>query len=426
MKPFFVFLILLINIKVFAEDQDSTIMAITQDGSGQTNLKEVNQEETISIGVVLSQSGKLKELAQYIRRGYDLALEQINSRGGIRVGNRFLKLEITYADAGSDVSIAKSAAESLIKKNVRFLLGPYGENLAVAIYPLAEKYKIPFVHSRGIATSLFNSNLKYTFSISSSADQYLKSAVKLLGEASLTRGRNPQDLKVAIITRDDQNTQDFRAGVVDAIHEWKMQLVGDYTIGASPKEIESSVDNIMQIKPDLLVACLLSDGVRPLINNIAKKKFDIPMIAMSSCLPGRVEDLKPKSDHILCAAQWDPYLNYADRFFASSVDYVISYNLKYNMIPPYQSAGASAALIVLADAIERAQSLDSERVRDALAQTKLKTLYGEIRFDAEKNNAKPMILYQIMNGIYKIVYPLPAAWSQLLFPMPSWQERVVD
>lgn len=413
------------SLNVYAENGHSTIIAVETKPEEQAPLANT-ENDTIKIGVVYAQTGQLKEVAQILRKGYDIALEQINARGGIRVGNRFYKLELIYADGGSDPNSSKAGAEVLIKKGVRFLLGPYGTSIASAIYPLAEKYKIPFVQSQGTSLILYSPNLHYTFSISSSADQYLKSVVKLLGEASLARGRKSQELKIAIIARDDSSSQDIRSGVVEALQEWQMQLIGDYTIGTSTKDIKETLEKIEPLKPDLLVATLLPDGVRPFVNELAKKKIDFPMVAMTHCDAGKIEDLKPKSDYILCASQWDPYLNYPDRFFASSVDYAITYNLKYNLNPPYQSAGASASLIVLADAIERAQSLDSERVREALEQTKMKTLYGEIRFDKEKNKTKPMVLYQIMNGVYKIIYPLTVAWSQFVFPMPSWQERVVD
>lgn len=413
------------SFNAYAENGQSTIIAVETKPAEQPSLANTDND-TIKIGAVIAQTGMLKEIAQIVRKGYDIALDQINTRGGIRVGNRFYKLELIYADGASDPNSSKVGAEDLIKKGVKFLLGPYGSNIASAIYPLAEKYKIPFVQSQGTALLLYSPNLHYTFSTSSSADQYLKPAIKLLGEASLARGRKAEDLKIAIIARDEPSSQDIRSGVVEALQEWKMQLIGDYTISASSKDISDILDKIAPSKPDLLIATLQSDGARPFVNELAKKKIDFPMVAMTHCDASKIEDLKPKSDYILCASQWDPFLNYPDRFFASSADYAISYNLKYNINPPYQSAGASASLILLADAIERAQSLEPEKVRDALEQTKLKTLYGEIRFDKEKNKAKPMVLYQLMNGVYKIVYPLSGAWAQLAFPMPSWQERVVD
>ncbi|HBT40664.1 MAG TPA: amino acid ABC transporter substrate-binding protein, partial [Rhodospirillaceae bacterium] len=62
------------------------------------------------------------------------------------------------------------------------------------------------------------------------------------------------------------------------------------------------------------------------------------------------------------------------------------------------------------DAFERANSLDPEKVRDAIAATDMETFYGGIKFAPEGNNiAKPMVLRQIQNGEYNVV--APSKWA---------------
>jgi branched-chain amino acid transport system substrate-binding protein len=57
-------------------------------------------------------------------------------------------------------------------------------------------------------------------------------------------------------------------------------------------------------------------------------------------------------------------------------------------------------------------------VRDALAETDMMTFYGPIRFDESgKNIAKPMVLYQVQDGEYKVVYPPEPAEAELRYPM---------
>ena len=49
-------------------------------------------------------------------------------------------------------------------------------------------------------------------------------------------------------------------------------------------------------------------------------------------------------------------------------------------------------------------------MRDALAATDMQTFYGPVKFDETgKNTAKPMVLYQIQDGQYKVV--APAEWA---------------
>jgi len=79
---------------------------------------------------------------------------------------------------------------------------------------------------------------------------------------------------------------------------------------------------------------------------------------------------------------------------------------------------------VFADAFERAGSFDPAVVRDALAATDMMTFYGGINFDdAGRNIAKPMVLFQVQDGEYRVVYPSEASEAELRHPTPRWSER---
>jgi branched-chain amino acid transport system substrate-binding protein len=86
-------------------------------------------------------------------------------------------------------------------------------------------------------------------------------------------------------------------------------------------------------------------------------------------------------------------------------------------VVPYQTAQASAAVYVWADAFKRANSLDKEKLRDALMKTDLKTFYGEIKFAPDGSNpGKEILLRQIQNGKYKLVWPTAVAAAKLVYP----------
>ena len=54
----------------------------------------------------------------------------------------------------------------------------------------------------------------------------------------------------------------------------------------------------------------------------------------------------------------------------------------------------------------------------------MQTFYGNIKFDETgKNTAKPMVLYQVQDGAYRVVAPTKWASSKLRFPTPSWSAR---
>jgi branched-chain amino acid transport system substrate-binding protein len=54
----------------------------------------------------------------------------------------------------------------------------------------------------------------------------------------------------------------------------------------------------------------------------------------------------------------------------------------------------------------------------------METFYGNIKFDPSgKNIAKPMVLYQVQDGEYKVVYPSKWANAKLRYPTPPWSKR---
>ena len=56
-------------------------------------------------------------------------------------------------------------------------------------------------------------------------------------------------------------------------------------------------------------------------------------------------------------------------------------------------------------------------MRDAIAATDMMTFYGPIKFDETgKYTAKPMVLYQVIQGDYKVVAPTKWAETKLVFP----------
>ena len=107
--------------------------------------------------------------------------------------------------------------------------------------------------------------------------------------------------------------------------------------------------------------------------------------------------------------------------FGSAGDYELRFKAAYPEYRlkkvPYQTAQATAAVYVFKDAFERANSMDKEKVRDAIAATDMKTFYGDIRFaEAGNNIAKPMALRQIQNGQYNVVAPSAFASHTLIWP----------
>ncbi len=85
-------------------------------------------------------------------------------------------------------------------------------------------------------------------------------------------------------------------------------------------------------------------------------------------------------------------------------------------------------MLVYKDAFERANSFDTEKLRNALAKTEMQTFYGNIKFGSGgQNTAKPMVLFQVRckgdTCENKVVAPTKWASAKLVHPVPSWSKR---
>ena len=136
-------------------------------------------------------------------------------------------------------------------------------------------------------------------------------------------------------------------------------------------------------------------------------KINAPAIAITHCEAAKVHVKFPKSANgILCPTQWLTNLPNSEPLFGDAQRYDKEFKVaypEYNTGIPYQTAQASAAVLVFKDAFERANSFDQDKVRDALSATDMDTFYGPVKFSEAGNNiAKRMFYRQIQaDGSYK-------------------------
>ncbi|BBM88445.1 branched-chain amino acid transport system substrate-binding protein [Spirochaetota bacterium] len=380
--------------------------------------------DTIVLGAAISLTGKYSTNGKHTKNGYDLAVREINKKGGVTVNGKKYKIEVKYYDDESTPARAAQLAERLIKQDgIQFLLGPYSSGLTKAMAPVSEKYKVPMIEANGASRSLFTKGYKYLFAILTSADQYLSVAIDVLAEKAEEAGKRPRDMKIAIAMENDPFSQDVRLGILEAAKKYKMKVVIDDKLPKTLDDMAATLAKVKAVKPDILAVSGHAKGAATAARQIEQFKVNVDMIALTHCDSAAIESKFPKgSSHILCALQWQKELTYKDDdgVFGTGLDFVKLFRETYNYEPPYQSAESAAAVQVYADAFARANSFNTLKVRNAIAKTKMQTFYGNVRFNkAGQNIAKPMVLSQIIDGSYKVVAPTKWATTPIVYPKPN-------
>ena len=125
------------------------------------------------------------------------------------------------------------------------------------------------------------------------------------------------------------------------------------------------------------------------------------------------------ANHLLTATLWTPVLKYS-----GTREYYDGYIKQYANPPDYHGAEAYSALIVVADALKRANGYDPESIRRALDHTDLITPFGPVKFGSyeqfERQNQLPTQVLQISNGKFECVWPEDHATSNFI-PPANWR-----
>jgi branched-chain amino acid transport system substrate-binding protein len=181
--------------------------------------------------------------------------------------------------------------------------------------------------------------------------------------------------------------------------------------------MSTTLTKVKALKPDMLIVSGHSKGAAPAARQIDEMKVNVPIIAMTHCEAAKVQEKFPNAaTGILCPTQWVENISKRDDIFGSASDWNEGFKAAYPSYSsvPYQTAQASAAVLVWKEAFEAANSFDKDAVRDAISALEMETFYGNIKFSPEGNNiAKPMFMRQIQpDGSYKLVESL----SDMIYP----------
>jgi branched-chain amino acid transport system substrate-binding protein len=115
----------------------------------------------------------------------------------------------------------------------------------------------------------------------------------------------------------------------------------------------------------------------------------------------------PLADNVTSATWWHPAVRYISKdVFGSAVRYTDAFQKKFNALPDFTNATGSAVGIVLQMAIERAGSVDRDKVRAELVKGGFDTFFGPLSFNSvgQAMSYVPPV-FQIQNGKTVVIYP---------------------
>ncbi|QKP77671.1 amino acid ABC transporter substrate-binding protein [Methyloligella sp. GL2] len=365
--------------------------------------------EVIVLGAPISLSGSYAKNGAFMRDGYKFAVQSINRAGGVVVRGKPYKLELKFYDDRSRPDLSAAIAEKLIEQDrVRFLLGPYSTDLTEAVAPVAERYRVPLISGNAAGRSLYDKHYCCFFAVLSSTDRYFTALFASAKRILKTEKRSHSGpITLAIATRGDRFSQDVRASVLADAEKNGMRLVLDDRLPDPPTDLSSTLARVRVLKPDIMVVSGRERGAIEAVNQFDAADIDVPILAVSHCDSSKIiEQTGKAAEGIYCPMQWIKSAAYRGKWFGSAANFARHFEQKYGYEPPYHAAQSAAAVVVYADALERAESIETEEVLDKVGDTKLDTFYGPVAFGPSGENiAKEMVVTRVVGGRHVVIQP---------------------
>ncbi len=380
-------------------------------------------DSTIVIGFTESQTGPLNVDSQGQTRGYDFWRDEVNAKGGIKVGDKQYKVKfVSYDDQSVGGRVQQLYTRLINGDKAQFLFSPYSSGMTAPATVVSEEYNKIMLDSGGAEEKPFETGNKYLFMVITSAGHYLSGAIEALKE------KDPH-AKVAIVYSDDPFSKAVTTAAIKQAKEAGLDVVMQESYAPSTTDFGPIVSKMISSGADaFLGGGHYSDGAtlaRQMHEQNANMKFMSILVAPSD---NKFAQLGSAALGVTFPSQWEPQVNYKPEFGPTGAEFVKAFQAKYQQVPDYHAASGYAVGLILQHAIEKANSLDTDKVAAALNATDVTTFFGKTKFatDSAQHGLQvghTMVLGQWQNENGKlakeVVWPTAAESAKMLYPISA-------
>jgi branched-chain amino acid transport system substrate-binding protein len=381
------------------------------------------EPDTITIGFTASRTGPLNVDSTGQERGYEFWRDEVNAKGGIKVGDKQYQVKfVSYDDQSVGGRVQQLYTRLINQDRAQFLFSPYSSGLVAPAAIISEQYDKVMIDSGGAEEKPFELGNKHLFMVITSASHYLSGAVDAL------KSKNPH-AKVALIYSDDPFSKTVLAAAREQAKAAGLDVVLDESYAPSTTDFGPIVNKVISSNADaLLGGGHYSDGAT-LARQLHDQKADLKWISiLVAPADDKFADLGAAALGVTVPSQWELQVSYKPDFGPTTQEFAKAFQAKFKVPPDYHSASGYTSGVVLERAIETAGSLDPEKVTAALNATDFTTFFGHIKFATDPahhglQSAHQMVLaqWQKQNGKLgrQVVWPLAAKSADLIYPIAA-------
>ncbi len=363
------------------------------------------EKKEILIGAVNSLTGENVLTAAECKWAYEQAIADVNKKGGIflKEFNKKLPVKLIFADDKSTADGGAAAMERLIKVNhIDLALSSNITPINQAAGTVAEKYKMYYSIATSWLDFIEKENFKYVSDVFTDTGRAAIAPFEVWKK--LPEAQRPK--APALLVEDSPDGQGFGGGVRATAKAAGVTFAVDEPFNVGANDFSAQILKYKAAKVDALLTLMSPEQAVLLIRQFKEQGYRVPYLhGWKGFWPREFEKTLGKdADYIIHDGFWNSgngapgSADLQKRFVAKFKNDSVSVGLSY----------ANAQMLCMA--IERAGSLQPEKVRDAVFGKEFKgTVIGDVKYNEKGLAFSPLLALQWYHGN-----------RMQLFPATSW------
>ena len=377
--------------------------------------------DAILVGATLAISGPFSAEVGVFKKMMENWAESVNAKGGILIKEYGKKLPlkfIIYDDTSKPPDSQRLYEKLVTEDKVHVLLGPYSSPLTMAASTVPEKHKIPFIALEANATPIFTRGFEWMVGVIDDGPKWSFHYFDMLAQEGKAK-------TIAFVIEDTPHPKEVGSGSIPKAKEIGLRVVVEEYFPVATQDFTPIIAKIKAADPDIVYVSAfparsitffkqaIEQGVNP-------REFHVIHHGAAFREPaGRAANLVTGENYWMPGVKGGPNV-------AEFEELLTKTGIKVEDFPwaSIHFFGFEA----LRAGLEKAGTLDREKVRDTLRGLDIQTISGQLRFYKPGENRNPNTAWQgtlnpfptqIQDGKYVTLWPPRYATGKHIYPRPG-------
>ncbi|MGE0339238.1 MAG: ABC transporter substrate-binding protein [Xanthobacteraceae bacterium] len=359
----------------------------------------VYAQEPIKIGVVTPLSGGYAGIGRTVRWGFELAAAEINDAGGIN-GR---KLVLLFEDEEANPAVAVQKAERLLQvEKVDFLTGTVNSASTLAVGLLGERNNRLVSTTVSYADSITGDRCSpNVFRVNARAEQ------QSVALAAWLKKEKPQ-AKLFLVGPDYEMGRSTVAAFKRSAESLNIKSIGEIFAPLDSKDYSQYFGQIRSARPDVIYLSTAGNDTVRLLTQMQEFNMlrNVSVIGSAGTVTGQnIKALGKAAEGYVTGIGYSPLIDTPE-----NKKFVAAFRAKFQEDPDLFAADSYGMLYAYKAAAEKAGSIETDKLRDALRNLSWMTPQGQKTIRGGDHQAmSPMFIVRIEAGQFKVVSTIPAA-----------------